>query len=113
MSDIRVPGLPDPAAHVAQITTNGQGGHHAQSDAEPHDHRGGDRRGAEELAVALADSGRSALAAEFFQDADGHALIKIVDRERGDTVAVITPEELRDLAERTGLPPGLLVQAIS
>jgi hypothetical protein len=113
MSDIRVPGLPDPAVHVTQVTTNGQGGRHAPHDDQPREHREETRRGSEELAVALSDSGRSALSAEFTQDAEGNALIRIVDRERGDTVAVITPEELHDLAERTGLPPGLLVQAAS
>ncbi len=113
MSDIRVPGPPDPTVHVAQIRTHGDGGgHHAQGDAQPHERRE-EPRGAEELSVALAGSGRSALAAQFVQDAEGNALIRIVDRERGDVVAVITPEELRALAEQTGLPPGLLVQASS
>jgi len=71
------------------------------------------RSGAEELAVALVDGARADLEARFEQDAEGHARIGIVDRERGETVAVLTPEELRELAERTGLPPGLLVQASS
>ena len=36
-----------------------------------------------------------------------------VDRDRGETVALLTPEELRDLAEQTGLPAGLLVHISS
>jgi hypothetical protein len=112
MSDIRVPQTPDPGAHVVQVTSNGHGGHHAQGDGQPRE-RHEAAPGAEELAVALAGSGRSALAAQFTQDAEGNALIRIVDRARGDTVAVVSPEELRELAERTGLPPGLLVRAAS
>ncbi|MQA00605.1 MAG: hypothetical protein GEU80_14955 [Dehalococcoidia bacterium] len=71
------------------------------------------RSGAEELSLALIDGARGHLEARFEQDAEGHARIRIVDRERGETVAVLTPEELRALAEQTGLPPGLLVQTSS
>jgi hypothetical protein len=69
--------------------------------------------GAEELAVALAGDGRAELAAQLDQDENGVPVIRIVDRERGETVAVLTPEELRDLAEQTGLPPGMLLRARS
>ena len=44
---------------------------------------------------------------------DGTALVRIVDTARDETVAVVTPEELRDLAQRTGLPAGLLPQRAS
>ena len=69
------------------------------------------RPGAEELAVAL--DGRSQLAARFEQGADGQPLVRVFDRERGETVALLTPEELRTLAEQTGLPPGMLVRVSS
>ena len=70
--------------------------------------------GAEELAVALAESDRGeTLMARFEVDEHGEPLIRIVDRARDETVALITPEELKALAEDTGLPPGLLLQAAS
>ncbi|MCA9847210.1 MAG: hypothetical protein KC461_01030 [Dehalococcoidia bacterium] len=68
--------------------------------------------GREELAVALGESGRS-LRAELEQDADGQLLVRVVDRNRGEVVAVLSPDELRALAEQTGLPSGLLFQARS
>lgn len=73
------------------------------------------RPGAEELAVALdgALGGRQQLSARFEQDADGQPLVRVYDRERGETVALLTPEELRTLAEQTGLPPGMLVRISS
>jgi hypothetical protein len=46
-------------------------------------------------------------------DADGQAIVRVVDRADGQTVAILTPEELRSLAEQTGLPSGLLFQARS
>ena len=71
-------------------------------------------RGAEELAVALAESDRGdSLTAQFELDERGNPLIRITDRARHETVALITPEELKALAEDTGLPPGLLVQVSS
>lgn len=83
-----------------------QGGHrqHQQGGGKP-------RPGAEELALAL--DGRSQLSARFEQDADGQPLVRVFDRERGETVALLTPEELRTLAEQTGLPPGMLVHISS
>lgn len=78
------------------------------------EHREPERRpgGREELAVALGESGRS-LRAELEQDADGKLLVRVVDRNRGEVVAVLTPDELRALADQTGLPSGLLFQARS
>jgi len=75
---------------------------------ERQDHPGG----REELAVALGEPGRT-LRAELEQDADGELLVRVVDRNRGGVVAILTPAELRALAEQTGLPPGLLFQARS
>ncbi len=72
---------------------------------------GKSRPGAEELAVAM--DGRQQLAARFEQEADGQPLVRIFDRESGETVALLTPEELRVLAEQTGLPPGMLVHVSS
>lgn len=85
-----------------------QGGRQRQPSRE-----GRARPGAEELAVALAGRPHGTLSARFEQDADGQPLVRVFDRERGETVALLTPEELRDLAERTGLPAGLLVQRSS
>lgn len=51
--------------------------------------------------------------ARYEQDADGNPLIRIVDAERGETIAVLTPEELQELAAQTGLPPGLLIRTTS
>ena len=72
---------------------------------------GQSRPGAEELAVAL--DGRGQLSARFELDAEGQPLVRVSDRERGETVALLTPEELRALAEQTGLPPGMLVHISS
>lgn len=82
-----------------------------QGSPEQRDDEG--RRGSEELALALQERGRGPMVARFEQDADGQPLVRIVDRDRGETVAVLTPEELRTLAEQTGLPTGLLVQVTS
>ncbi|MFA7249297.1 MAG: hypothetical protein WC273_06635 [Dehalococcoidia bacterium] len=80
--------------------------------ARQQQHGGGQSRpGAEELAVAL--DGRQQLSARFEQDADGQPLVRVFDRERGETVALLTPEELRALAEQTGLPPGMLIHVSS
>lgn len=71
------------------------------------------RPGAEELAVALSESNRGALTARYEQTEDGSGLIHIVDTKSGETVAIMTPEELRAMAEATGLPAGLLVEVAS
>ena len=69
--------------------------------------------GAEELAVALHGAGHGTLVARYEQDGEGAPLVRIIARESGETVALLTPEELRELADQTGLPPGLLVQLAS
>lgn len=110
MSELRVdhggtlpPGTPPASADHRQ-----SGGRRQQ---QPHG--GHARPGAEELALALNGHGHSELSAHFEQDSDGQPLVRIFDHERGETVALLTPEELRDLAEQTGLPPGLLVHLSS
>ena len=112
MSDIRVPRPIDASNHVSPVVTNGHGKRHAQDEQE-HSHPHHEPRGAEELAIALSENGRGALRAQLIQGADGSALIKIIDRERGETIAIVSPETLRELAEQTGLPKGLLVEMTS
>ena len=53
------------------------------------------------------------MAAHLEQTEDGATIIRVVDQESGETIAVVTPEELRELAEQTGLPTGMLLQAKS
>ena len=109
MADVRVSRTPDSSQQVAHVTAEG-----SRKDARQQEQRGGQRRspspGAEELALALADGGRAAMEARYEEDADGNPLIRIVDVEREETIAVLTPEELRALTEQTGLPPGLLLR---
>ena len=111
MSDIRVPRPIDASNHVPTVTTGGQGGRHAPDEQPPHPRP--EPRGAEELSLALSENGRGALKAQLVHDAEGNALIQIIDRERGETIATVSPETLRELAERTGLPKGLLVEMTS
>lgn len=111
MSDVRLAPVHESGVHVTGVTTNGAGGRQAPRDQSHPRKRS--RAGAEELALALHESGRGQLRAHFSIDDDGHALIRIVDHDRDEVVAVVTPEELRELAEQTGLPSGLLVQTSS
>jgi len=108
MSDIRFDGpvhLPPAAIPTASEERRRQpGGQRRQQERQP--------GGREELALALDEGGR-ALAALLETDVDGVAIVRVVDRTDGRTVAVLTPEELRALADATGLPSGLLFQARS
>ena len=97
-------GAGTPAVSADQRRRGGDERQHARDGEQP-------SPGAEELAVAL--DGRRRLAARFEQDADGQPLVRVVDRDRGETVALLTPEELRRLAEQTGLPTGMLVHLSS
>lgn len=107
MADLRVQ---QPAtAQATPVSADGKGGNPHRDQPPPR--RRPDHPGAAELAVALAEDGRTAMEAHYEQDADGNPLIRIVDAARGETVAVVTPEELRALTEQTGLPAGLLVRA--
>ncbi|MGE3962131.1 MAG: hypothetical protein AB7F65_10680 [Dehalococcoidia bacterium] len=110
MADVRVD-RPVPISPVgvpgASEERRREGGGRGQQ--QPPEQRPGGR---EELAVALGEPGRS-LRAELEQDADGALLVRVVDRNRGEVVAVLSPDELRALADQTGLPSGLLFQARS
>ena len=108
MADLRVTGTPDPSRQVTQVSSEG-GRDPGQNERQPEHRRRHSAPGAEELALALTEDGRTAMEAHYEQDDDGTPLIRIVDRERDETVAIVTPEELRAMAEQTGLPPGLLL----
>lgn len=107
MADLRVTRSDDASRQVAGVTSDGDGQEQRRGQEQPRER--GAAPGAEELAVAFAEDGRAAIEARYEQDADGNPRIRIVDRESGETIAVVTPEELRALAEQTGLPPGLLI----
>ncbi len=62
-----------------------------------------------ELAVALGE----AVTVVYELGEDGESLIRVLDNERGETLAVLTPEELRAMTADTGLPPGLLIRVSS
>jgi len=111
MADVRVD-RPIPVTPVgvpaASEERRRQGGENGGQWREPEQRPGG----REELAVALGEPGRS-LRAELEQDDAGELRVRVVDRNRGEVVAVLSPDELRALAEQTGLPSGLLFQARS
>ncbi len=112
MSDLRVQQFDPGAERALAVSRDGGGGNQDGGEPMPRQHDA--PAGAEELAVALAESDRGdTLVASYEVDADGEPLIRIVDRSRDETVALITPEELKTLAEDTGLPPGLLVRVSS
>lgn len=107
MADLRV--SQSGAAQPRTSPVPGDGG----SGREPQQGRqrpGRQRAGAEELAVALAEADRGDLSASYEQDEDGNGLIHITDSSSGEIVAIVTPDELRAMAEATGLPLGLLVE---
>lgn len=111
MPDLRVGPTSSPNPTEGVPAASGDQRH--QRDRRNRDEDASKRRGAEELAVALDEGRRAHLVARFEQDADGVPLVRIVDTDRDETVAVMTPEELRAVAEQTGLPTGLLLQARS
>ena len=106
MPDIRVPHVASLQFAPVNADAQGRGSHREQQ--EPRKRT--PQPGAEELAVALSAGGRGAMQAQYEEDATGNPQIRIVDVERGETVAVMSPEELRALAEQTGLPAGLLLR---
>lgn len=110
MADVRVdrPNLLAPIGVPGASEDRRREGGDSRQQREPQDHAGG----REELAVALGEPGRT-LRAELEQDADGELMVRVVDRNRGEVVAVLSPDELRALADQTGLPTGLLFQARS
>ena len=112
MADLRIQHLDSASDRTSPVSRDGDSTDH---DAGEHSSHLNERpAGAEELAVALAESNRGdSLVARFEIGTDGEPLIRIVDSVRHETVALITPEELKKLAEDTGLPTGLLVQVSS
>lgn len=110
MADLRVTQSTDGSRQVANVTPDGDRGAQAQQEQQPKRERDDARAGSEELAVALSVEGSLAIEARYEYDGEGNLLIHIVDTAQGETIAVLTPEELKTLAEQTGLPPGLLVQ---
>lgn len=112
MVDLRIQHTDPNAGRAAPISGEGAGSGGQHTEDAPHQHETG--AGAEELAVALAASDRGdALSARYEVSAEGAPLVRIVDRVRNETVALVTPEELKALAEDTGLPPGLLLRVSS
>lgn len=103
--------------HVAQELAAARPDAHGRRDERAPQDRPDDQhrqpQGAEELAVALHLDRPAEIEARYETDHDGAPRIRIIDRRRNETVAVLTPEELRTLAESTGLPPGLLVRKAS
>lgn len=112
MSDLRVH-QPDGGAHSVQGVSPDGDAPRRQPQGEQRREREGSA-GSEELAIALSDSSSGhTLVARYETDDEGGPLIRIIDQERNETVALLTPEELQALTEDTGLPPGLLIQAMS
>ncbi|MEE8422215.1 MAG: hypothetical protein V3S31_05490 [Dehalococcoidia bacterium] len=110
MADLRVTQSADSPRQVASVTPDGGRGDEGPQREAAKRGRGDTQAGSEELAVALSLEGSLAIEARYEYDGEGDLLIHIVDKEHGETIAVLTPEELKTLAEQTGLPPGLLVQ---
>lgn len=113
MADLRIERGPSPfgPSAVAPDQRRGDGGTRRERQGT------GDRdpapAGVEELAVALHEERRKHLATRLETDDAGETRVRVVDTERGETVAVLTLDELRTLAAQTGLPAGLLLQARS
>ena len=112
MVDIgRIPGPGETTRQVQSVSADSRGQQDRRREQAP---SGPATRGiSEELAIALSEDGRSTMAAHLEQTDDGATIIRVVDQESGETIAVVTPEELRELAEQTGLPTGMLLQAKS
>ncbi|MDA1062414.1 MAG: hypothetical protein O2895_05865 [Chloroflexi bacterium] len=112
MVDIdRVPAASGLTPHVRTVAGDGRGRDQERREDAPRD--GGPPPGSEELAVALSEDGRGAMTPRLEQNEQGETVIRIVDSTSGETVAVVTPEELRELAEQTGLPAGMLIETKS
>ena len=112
MADLRVDQTATNQQRPAPVSGEGAGNRERQQGRERSTRP---RPGAEELAVALSEADRTELTAHYepSEDGDGDGLIHIVDNKTGETVAILTPEELRAMAETTGLPAGLLVEVAS
>ncbi len=110
MADLRVDQTATNQQRPAPVSGEGAGNGERQQGRERSPRP---RPGAEELAVALSESDRTELSAHYEPGEDGEGLIYIIDNKSGETVAILTPEELRAMAETTGLPAGLLVEVAS
>ena len=92
---------------LAGVAADGRGEQHREP--PPEQKRQRRQAASPELAVALGE----AVTAVYEEGPDGQPMIRIIDRERGDTVALVTPEELRAMTAETGLPPGMLMRVAS
>lgn len=110
MADLRVDQTATNQQRPAPVSGEGAGNRERQQGRERSPRP---RPGAEELAVALSESDRTELTAHYEPSEDGAGLIHIIDNKSGETIAILTPEELRAMAETTGLPAGLLVEVAS
>lgn len=108
MSELRTDRLTPVHAQTVRLSPDDRGRQHREHQEQPRHELA--TAGAEELAVALADSASGALTARYEEDSAGVPRIRVLEVATGSTVAVVTPEELRVLAERTGLPTGLLLR---
>ena len=106
MSDLAVT-RPSESQRLTAVAADGHGAEHH----EPPPEQKRERRvpSSPELALALGE----AVTAVFEEGPEGQPLIRIIDRERGETVALVTPEELREMTAGTGLPPGMLMRVAS
>ncbi len=95
------------AQRLGSVSADAHGGarHEPPPEGQPR-HREG---ASPELALALGE----AVTVVYEQGADGEPLIRVLDNERGETLALLTPEELRTMTADTGLPPGLLIRVSS
>ena len=112
MADLRIERGQTPVGPTS-ITPDQRRGNGGDAHRERRDRDDGAAPGVEELAVALREERRKHLVARLVVDESGETRVRIVDTDRDETVAVLTPDELRTLAAQTGLPAGLLLQARS
>ena len=106
MADIGIVGKTE-AVRLGAVSAQSQGDARRQPRREPR--RDSARRESPEVAVALGE----AVSLAYEIDADGAPVVRVIDNERGETVAVLSPEELRRLTSDTGLPPGALLRLSS
>jgi len=109
MSELRAISGTERGRAVQPASSDG-GGRQRHHDREPDQPPHRAHTEAPELALALAADGAE-VSAVYEEDAAGQPRIRIVDRTRGETIALLTPAELQALAATAELPPGLLLQA--
>jgi hypothetical protein len=106
MADLAIT-RPIESQRLAGVAADGRGADHREP--PPEQKRPRRQPASPELAVALG----GAVSASYEEGPDGQVMIRIIDNERGETVALITPEELRAMTAETGLPPGMLMRVAS